>query len=598
MRVLISFLFVSFGLAAQVSVVVPGNRVITLAGQAAGTRSVNGSRSAPADSPIQVGLPLVAGQALRISATGAVDSVGPDGRVGCTDSFSAEFSVSRVDVACRALVGVFLADSTRPQPAAGLNFSGDARNIVVQRPLLQQPFLVGSGITATGEGKAFIVPAGATRLFLSPLGNPTSVGQFTALVSVGAMPETPGNPVRVSGVSVISLAGQAGGTLSINNARISPMYSPAQAMVPLTGGQVLRIVATGAVNATGPDGTAGCADSVSAEFSISRVDTRCRALVGVFLADSTRSQPPNLNFTGATRNTVRVEPLLQQPFLIGGGYTDDGELKQFVVPAGASRLYFAANGTQTHAGFFTVTVSPAGASTPVLQRAGVMRAAGFNGSGPSAGSIASIFGSNFASATESASSLPLPWQIGQTRVYLNLRPAPLFFTSSGQINAQIPWELAAETSVQLVVVRNGAASLPVPVELVAASPGIFLAGENAGVVVNAGTGQLVGPQVPVRVGDTLVIYASGLGPVVGEVGSGFPASSSVLEPTQQPVQATLTAGGRSVEMIVLFAGSAPGFIGVNQVNVTVPDTVPAGISALQLRTRGLDSNEVLIAVER
>ncbi len=598
MRTLLTFLTISIGLTAQVSVVVPGNRVITLAGQPAGTRSVNGGRSAPGDSPISVGIPLVAGQALRISATGAVDSAGPDGRVGCTDSHSAEFAVSRVDVACRALVGVFLADSTRAQPAAGLNFSGDGRNIVVQRPLLQQPFLVGSGVTATGERKAYIVPAGATRLFLSPVGNTTSAGQFTAVVSVGPEPETPGNPVRVSGITVISLAGQAAGTLSNNNSRISPLYSPAQAMVPLAGGQVLRMVATGAVNGTGPDGAAGCSDSFSAEFAIARVDTRCRALVGVFLADSTRAQPPNLNFTGASRNTARVEPLLQQPFLIGGGYTDAGELKQFVVPAGASRLYFAAMGTQTHAGFFTVTVNPVGAATPVLERAGVVRAAGFDGSAPSAGSIVSIFGSSFASATESAANVPLPVQIGQTRVYLNLIPAPLFFTSGGQINAQIPWELAAETSVQLVVVRGGAASLPVPVELAAASPGIFLVRENAGVVVNSGTGQLVDGQRPVRVGDTLVIYASGLGPVVGEVGSGIPASSSVLEPTQQPVQATLTAGGRAVEMVVLFAGSAPGFIGVNQVNVTVPDTAAAGVSGLKLRTRGLDSNEVMIAVER
>lgn len=582
---------------AQVQVAVPGNRVITLAGQPAGTRSINNARSAPADSPIQVGIPLVPGQALQITVTGAVDGNGPDGRLGCTDSDLPEFSVSRVTTLCRALVGMFLADSTRPQPAAGLDYRGDGREIAVQRPLLQQPFLIGSGTTSTGDRKAFIVPSGATRLFLAPVGTPTSAGQFNATVSVTNEPETPTNPVRVSAIGVIQLAGQLAGTLSGNNARIAPFYSPSQVAVPLAPGQVLRIVATGSVDSTGPDGAAGCSESFSAEFALARIDTRCRALVGVFLADTQRTQPPNLNYTGATRNTVRVEPLIQQPFLIGGGYTDAGELKQFVVPSGATRLYLASMGSASDSGSFTATVSPVATTTPVVERSGIVRAAGFKAGAPSAGSIAAIFGSSLAGETGSAANVPLPVLIGQTRVYLNLRPAPLYFTSSNQVNVQIPWELASESGAQLVVVRNGAASMPVPVELAPASPGIFLVRENAGVVVNT-AGLLVDQQTPVRAGDVLVIYASGLGPVVGEVGSGVPASNSVLEPTQQPVQATLTVGGQAVPLRVLFAGSAPGFIGVNQVNVLVPDSVPAGVGALKLSTRGLDSNEVSIAVQQ
>lgn len=598
MRITAFLLLTSLGAAAQVSVGVPGNRVITLAGQPAGTRSANNARSAPADSPILVNLPLTAGQVLEITATGAVDGYGPDGRTGCSDSFVAEFSVTRILASCRGLVGVFLADTTRTQPAAGIDFTGDARNIPILRPLVQQPFFIGSGVTPTGDKKAFVVPAGATRLFLSPLGNANSAGEFTATVRVVSLPETPSNPVRVSGVSVINLANQAAGTLSLNNSRIAPMHSPAQAGLPLLGGQVLRIVATGSVDGVGPDGRPSCSDSFSAEFSIARVDTRCRALVGVFLADSVRSQPPNLNFTGATRNTVRVEPLIQQPFLVGGGYTDAGEIKEFVVPVGATRLYFASMGNVQTPGFFTVTVSPVAAATPVVQRSGVVRAAGYGGGAAAAGSLLSIFGSNLADVSESATTVPLPIQISQTRVYINLRPAPLFFTSSGQINAQIPWEFASDTSVQLSVVRGGAASLPVPVDLTAASPGIFLLRENVGVVVNATNGQLADQEKPVRGGDTLVVYASGLGPVAGNVTTGAPASSTELEPLQAPVEATLTVGGQPVPLAVQFAGSAPGFIGVNQVNATVPAGTPAGVGSLKLRTRGVDSNSVLIAVQQ
>jgi uncharacterized protein (TIGR03437 family) len=97
--------------------------------------------------------------------------------------------------------------------------------------------------------------------------------------------------------------------------------------------------------------------------------------------------------------------------------------------------------------------------------------------------------------------------------------------------------------------------------------------------------------------EAVVIYASGLGPVEGTVITGSPASSSVLEPAKLPVECILAAGGREYLAQVLFAGSAPGFIGVNQLNVVIPDTVPAGIARLKLRAGGVDSNEVLIAIE-
>lgn len=597
MRTLAVFLFASLWAAGQVSVAVPGNRVITLAGQSAGTRSANNGRSAPADSPILVSIPLVAGQALEITATGTVDGIGPNGGTVCNDSFVAEFSIARVSGPCRILVGVFLADTTRPQPAAGIDFTGDARNIPVLRPLLQQPFAIGSGITAAGERKAFVVPAGATRLYLAPIANSTSTGQFIATVRPAPVPETPGNPIRVSGVSVINLAGQAAGTLSANNSRIAPIHSPSVANVPLVAGQALRIVATGAVEGVGPDGRPSCSDSFVAEFSVARVDARCRALVGVFLADTTRAQPPNLNFTGALRNSARLEPLIQQPFLIGSGYTDEGELKQFIVPAGATRLYLASVGNTSSAGFFIATISPVAAGTPAVERSGVVRAAGFGSGSLSAGGLVSVFGSSLAAGTDVAATVPLPVQLGQTRVYVNLRPAPLFFTSTGQINAQLPWEYASDTSVQLVVVRNGAASLPVPVELAAASPGIFLIDQSAGVVVNANSGQLASANTPSRPGDTLVIYASGLGPVDAPVTTGAPSSSSQLEPLIAPLEAQISRADQSLPMSVLFAGSAPGFIGVNQVNVTIPATASSGVWTLRLRTRGAESNAVQLAVQ-
>jgi uncharacterized protein (TIGR03437 family) len=595
MKIAIILSLVCLAAMGQVQVTVPANVVIHLAGQPSGTRSINNSRSAPADSPVLVNIALVAGQTLQFEATGAVDGSGPDGRAGCNDSFSAEHGVARVDAPCRSLVGVFLSDTSRAQPL-NLDFRGDAKNLPVLRPLLQQPFFVGSGVTDQGDRRGVVVPTGATRLYLGPIAFGTSTGSFVVRVSVRPAVEIPGNPVRVSGMSMIHLAQQGPGVASRNGGS-SPMSSPSVANLPLVAGQVLRIVASGSVDGTGPDGRPGCNTNQSAEFSIARIDTRCRALLGVFVSETTRTQPPALNFTGATRDAVRVEPLLQQPFLIGSGFTDAGELKQFVVPQGATQLVFGVNGNSSSPGSFIATVSPEAPATPTLQRSGITRAAGFGGGALAAGSIASLFGTNFAPSTASATAVPLPSQIGQTRVYFNLRPAPLYFTSAGQVNAQIPWELSNETGVQVVVVRNGAASLPVSLPLGPASPGIFLVKENAGVVVNANTGQLVDAQSGVDRGQALVIYASGLGAVNGSVASGVPSSSTELEPTRQPVEAIVSVGGQSVALPVLFAGSAPGFIGVNQVNLLVPSNAPTGVGTLILRTAGTESNSVLIAIQ-
>ena len=596
MKLFFLALSLSAMMVAQVTVTVPATTVITLAGQPAGTQSTKNQGSAPLNSPVQVNIPFVAGQALRITATGSVDGAGPDGSANCTDFFRAEFSIPEIDSPCRTLVGVFLGDSTRPQPPA-VDFRGDSNQALIVRPLIQQPFMIGSGLNAAGDPKVFVVPTGATRLFLSAVANANSTGSFGATVSTALVPDEPGNPVRVSGASVITLANQAAGTISNNTIRSAPLNAPAQVNLPLIAGQVLRIVASGSVDGAGPDGQPNCNDFFRSEFSVAEIDAHCRALVGVFLGDTVRAQPPKLDFTGGARNNQRLEPLIQQPFLIGSGYTDAGDLKQFVIPPGATHLAFSAVGNSNSKGFFIVTVSPDSPTTPVVTASGITAGAGFGRSPLAPGAIAAIFGSNLAVNSVPATSVPLPTLLDQTRVYFNLRPAPLYFTSAGQVNVQVPWELSSETSAQLVVTRNGAASMPIAIPLAAVDPGIFLVGENTGAVVSNSTGQLVDQQTPVQKGDALIIYASGLGLVTGTVTTGAPASATTLEPTKLPVEAILTIGGQSVPLQVLFAGSAPTFIGVNQVNALIPSNTPSGVGRLKLRTGGAESNEVVIAVQ-
>lgn len=71
---------------------------------------------------------------------------------------------------------------------------------------------------------------------------------------------------------------------------------------------------------------------------------------------------------------------------------------------------------------------------------------------------------------------------------------------------------------------------------------------------------------PASAGDALEIYCTGLGPVSPSVIAGTPASSTTLSYTGNTV--TATVGGKNAQ--VLFAGLAPGYVGLYQVNVTVP----------------------------
>ena len=116
-----------------------------------------------------------------------------------------------------------------------------------------------------------------------------------------------------------------------------------------------------------------------------------------------------------------------------------------------------------------------------------------------------------------------------------------------------------------------------------AQPGIFIAGDSAAIL--DASFQLVTAQNPVRAGDTIQIFATGLGETAPEVGSGEPAPP--LSTVSNPV--TVTIGG--IESAVAFQGLAPGFVGLYQVNVVVPSGVALGDAVpLVLTQNGIVAN--------
>lgn len=232
---------------------------------------------------------------------------------------------------------------------------------------------------------------------------------------------------------------------------------------------------------------------------------------------------------------------------------------------------------------------------PFVPPGGVVNGASYLPAGvlPSPGSIFSIFGTRLASSAASSSSLPLPATLGETRVEIDGVAAPLYFVSPSQINAQAPAELSPGN--RSVVVRNGSSVSPaVSVSLLRASPGIFSrdsSGAGAGAILDAGTGAPVSAVQPALPGQFVSVFATGLGAVSPLVASGQPAPAAPVSRTTLAVSATV----RGVPAIVDFAGLAPGFAGLYQVNVLVPELAP-GLAEIILTVDGRASNTVTMEI--
>ncbi len=214
-----------------------------------------------------------------------------------------------------------------------------------------------------------------------------------------------------------------------------------------------------------------------------------------------------------------------------------------------------------------------------------------------AGSAATVYlaGALASPGINSASSVPLPTAIGGLSVMVGGQPAPLYATAfvNGleQINFQVPFE-AAGTEVPVVIRRGSAESAPVMVPLLPAQPGIFANGQDGILVFNSDF-SLVTPANPASAGTDVVFYATGLGPVTNAPPTGAPAPR---EPLAQTIETpSVTLGGVPCE--VQFAGLAPDFVGVYQVNFRVPQGVPPGMAELVVTSGGVASPPVRVAIK-
>jgi uncharacterized protein (TIGR03437 family) len=243
-------------------------------------------------------------------------------------------------------------------------------------------------------------------------------------------------------------------------------------------------------------------------------------------------------------------------------------------------------------------------SAPALNSGGIVNGASFApGVAVAPGAIIAVFGRNLARGQNSASRVPLDTTLGGAALNIGGRDAPLFFSSDGQINAQLPFELTANTRHSAVVKTRleatGSETFAVPetITVTASQPGIFTTnqqGTGQGAIRDA-QGRLVDTAAPAAAGDIVQVYCTGLGTTQPAIASGQAApSAEPLARVTLPVTATI--GGKSA--VVHYAGLAPGFVGLYQVNVQIPGGITPGSAVpLVLTQNGVPSNTVTLAIK-
>lgn len=254
-----------------------------------------------------------------------------------------------------------------------------------------------------------------------------------------------------------------------------------------------------------------------------------------------------------------------------------------------------------------ITSCSAGSSSPPLpaiQSGGVVSAGAFGGfSAVSPGSWIEVYGSNLSSTMRSWTGADFtgnnaPTSLDGVSVTIGGKPAFIDYISSGQVNALVPSDVASGPE-QMTVTTAAGVSTPYSITVNPVEPGLLapsnfkISGVQYAVAIFPdGTyalpvGAISGvTSRPAKPGDVVTLYGVGFGPVSPSIPAGQLAQQSNM------VTGSLLMSVGGAPATLPYAGLAPGYTGLYQFNLTVPNIAP-GNAALSFTIAGSTGSQTL-----
>jgi uncharacterized protein (TIGR03437 family) len=211
------------------------------------------------------------------------------------------------------------------------------------------------------------------------------------------------------------------------------------------------------------------------------------------------------------------------------------------------------------------------------------------------GGLISVYGQQMAPVNMATKEIPLPTALGESCLTVNGVAVPVLFVSGQQINGQLPFNV--DGNAQMTLRTPGGISDNFNFSILSAAPSVFrsgTAGPETGLatITRADNGELITPTNPVHLGDSIVIWATGLGRTSPAIDSGMPSPSDPLP--SAVIQPNIQLGGVSLD--VQYAGLVPGSVGLYQINASVPRSVPLGLSIPLVIAQGGSSTSLDVRV--
>ncbi len=409
-------------------------------------------------------------------------------------------------------------------------------------------------------------PAGSYVVYAEPLTGVVQAGNLylltTTKVTTSFQPTILGgisSPTKVAVIAgappqtVPTLTGCGGGVSSLTSPYAGIGKAGFNGDIGISSNQVLSqasfVIASGQSVDLGLIG-----GGIDATVSIAVIGQGISVHAGSVHAD------PNISFGGSLQGA----PLMRATLDIAARQTPT--LASVIVTKGANVL--AMSGV-------LIIVPP----TPTFNASSVVNAASYAGAGVvSPGGIASIFDTVTNSLGPATGVLPpfdlygnLSTTAGGVTVTFDGVPAPLDYVGAGQINLQVPFEVAGKTSTQVVVNNYGSQSAPVKLTVVPSQPAFFI---FAGTVIaqNFPDYSLNTAANPIARGGVVVLYGTGVGKLPYSLATGQPG---VVPPsTYVTPPYSCSFGGSTIAP--LYTYWYYGFVGLATWTVTVPTNAPPG----------------------